>query len=106
MEQPRFKVEDKRENEVAGQVPKKWERSIRVFVSSTFKDMHVEREELVKVIFPQLRKLCEHLGETCMAVILRLGVTDQQKAEGHALPICLDEIERCRPYFIDLLGDG
>jgi len=35
---------------------------IRVFVSSTFADMHAEREELVKRVFPELRKLCEARG--------------------------------------------
>src|SRR5690606_27621980 len=35
---------------------------------------------------------------------LRWGVTDEQKAEGAVLPICLAEIERTRPYFIGLLG--
>jgi hypothetical protein len=33
-------------------------RQIRVFVSSTFRDMQAERDYLVKFIFPQLRKLC------------------------------------------------
>lgn len=37
-------------------------REIRVFVSSTFRDMREEREELVKRVFPQLRKLCEERG--------------------------------------------
>ena len=31
-------------------------RYIRVFVSSTFRDMYEEREELVKQVIPQLRK--------------------------------------------------
>jgi len=38
------------------------DRVIRVFVSSTFRDMHAEREELVKRVFPELRKLCEARG--------------------------------------------
>jgi len=33
-------------------------REIRVFISSTFRDMQEEREELVKQIFPQLRRRC------------------------------------------------
>ena len=37
-------------------------------------------------------------------VDLRWGVTDEQKAEGAVLPICLAEIDRSRPYFIGLLG--
>ena len=34
-------------------------RQIRVFISSTFRDMQAERDYLVKFIFQQLRKLCE-----------------------------------------------
>ena len=79
-------------------------RSIRVFVSSTFRDMQAEREELVKQIFPQLRRMCESRGVTWSEVDLRWGVTDEQKAEGAVLPICLAEIDRSRPFFIGLLG--
>jgi tetratricopeptide (TPR) repeat protein len=80
-------------------------RVIRVFVSSTFRDMAAEREELVKRVFPQLRKLCETRGVTWGEVDLRWGVSDEQKAEGQVLPICLAEIHRCRPYFIGMLGE-
>ena len=45
------------------------ERLIRVFVSSTFRDMQDEREVLVKRVFPELRKLCDERG-----VVFRLGV--------------------------------
>ena len=37
-------------------------RAIRVFVSSTFRDMQDEREELVKRVFPPIRRLCEQRG--------------------------------------------
>ena len=80
-------------------------RQIRVFISSTFRDMQAERDHLVKFIFPQLRKLCESRGVTWGEVDLRWGVTDEQAAEGKVLPICLEEIKRCRPYFIGLLGE-
>jgi tetratricopeptide (TPR) repeat protein len=81
------------------------QRVIRVFVSSTFRDMYAEREELVKRVFPQLRKLCEERGVTWGEVDLRWGISDEQKAEGKVLPICLAEIKNCRPYFIGLLGE-
>ena len=81
------------------------QRVIRVFISSTFRDMQAEREELVKRIFPQLRKLCEQRGVTWGEVDLRWGISDEQQAEGKVLPICLQEIQRCRPYFIGLLGE-
>ncbi len=80
-------------------------RAIRVFVSSTFRDMQVERDELMKRTFPQLRKLCEQRGVTWGDVDLRWGITEEEAAEGRVLPICLAEIERCRPYFIGLLGE-
>ena len=80
-------------------------RAIRVFISSTFRDMHEEREILVKRVFPELRILCDKRGVTLTEVDLRWGVTDEQKAEGKVLPIILDEIERCRPYFIGILGE-
>jgi len=79
-------------------------RVLRVFVSSTFLDMQEEREELVKRVFPRLRRLCESRGVTWGEVDLRWGVTDEQRAEGKVLPLCLAEIRRCRPYFLGLLG--
>ena len=81
------------------------QRAIRVFVSSTFRDMQGERGELVKYIFPQLRKICEGRGVTWGEVDLRWGITDEQRAEGEVLPICLAEIRGCRPYFIGILGE-
>ena len=81
------------------------DRHIRVFISSTFRDMHAERDHLVKVVFPQLRRLCESRGVTWGEVDLRWGVTDEAAAEGKVLPTCLEEINRCRPYFIGLLGE-
>ena len=80
-------------------------RVIRVFISSTFRDMQAERDELVKRTFPALRKLCESRGVTWGEVDLRWGVTDEQRSEGKVLPLCLEEIHRCRPYFIGLLGE-
>ena len=81
------------------------DRVVRVFVSSTFRDMRAERDELVKHIFPQLRKLCEQRGVTWTDVDLRWGITDKQVDEGKVLPICLAEINNCRPFFIGLLGE-
>lgn len=81
------------------------EAPIRVFISSTFSDMQAERDELAKFIFPQLRKLCEQRGTSWGEVDLRWGITDEQRSEGKVLPICLDEIQRCRPYFVGILGE-
>jgi len=83
----------------------KSQRNIRVFISSTFRDMFAEREELVKFTFPELRKRCRERHVEFTDVDLRWGITDEQKAEGKVLPICLAEIERCQPYFVGILGE-
>jgi tetratricopeptide (TPR) repeat protein len=76
-----------------------------VFISSTFLDMQKERDHLVKYTFPKLRQRCRERCVEFVDVDLRWGITEEQKAEGQVLPICLAEIERCRPYFIGLLGE-
>ena len=78
---------------------------LRVFMSSTFRDMQAEREELVKRVFPALRARCEARGVTWGAVDLRWGITHAEAREGNVLPICLAEIDGCRPYFLGMLGD-
>src|SRR5438094_8479858 len=81
------------------------ERLVRIFVSSTFRDMHAEREVLVKHVFPQLRKMCDERGVGWAEVDFRWGITQEQAARGEVLPLCLAEIDRCRPYFIGMLGE-
>jgi nephrocystin-3 len=81
------------------------DRTMRVSISSTFRDMQEDRDYLVKNVFPQLRKLCESRGVTWAEIDLRWGITDESAAEGKVLPICLEEIQKCRPYFIGLLGE-
>ncbi|MBN2573021.1 MAG: DUF4062 domain-containing protein, partial [Deltaproteobacteria bacterium] len=81
------------------------ERAVRVFISSTFRDMREEREELVKQVFPELRRLCDSRAVVWSEVDLRWGVTDEETAEGKVLPICLAEIHNCRPYFVGIIGE-
>lgn len=81
------------------------DRSIRVFVSSTFRDMQAERDYLVRHTFPQLRRICAARDVAWGDVDLRWGITDEQTAEGKVLPLCLAEIRRCQPFFIGLLGE-
>lgn len=75
-------------------------REMRVFISSTFKDMHVERDHLVRFVFPRLREELLKRRIHFVDVDLRWGVTEDQDAFEH----CMDEIDRCRPRFICMLG--
>ena len=80
-------------------------RQIRVFLSSTFVDFMEERELLVKRVFPALNRRARDRGVELIDVDLRWGVTEEQTKQGLTLPLCLGEIDRCRPYFIGLLGE-
>jgi tetratricopeptide (TPR) repeat protein len=85
-------------------MPEAW-RTVRVFISSTFRDMMRERDLLVKEVFPELRRICAQRFVTFTEVDLRWGITEEQAAEGKVLPLCLAEIQRSRPYFLGLLGE-
>ncbi len=39
-------------------------KTVRVFIISTFRNMHAERDHLVKVVFPALRERLESIGFT------------------------------------------
>lgn len=79
-------------------------KSIRVFISSTFKDMHAERDYLIKVVFPHLRERLEKHRIELIDIDLRWGITEQQANDGRVLELCLQQVDACRPYFIGLLG--
>jgi tetratricopeptide (TPR) repeat protein len=76
---------------------------LRVFVSSTFRDMQPEREVLVRRIFPEVRARCRERGVTFTEIDLRWGVTAEEALDGGAVDICLQEVRRS-PFFIGLLG--
>ncbi|XP_070541009.1 uncharacterized protein [Ptychodera flava] len=84
---------------------KKKKREIRVFVSSTFRDFQREREYLIKKTFSQLNRLCADLHVFFTYVDLRWGITTEQTHFGRTIDICLKEVDRCRPYFVCLMGD-
>ncbi|HRF96478.1 MAG TPA: DUF4062 domain-containing protein, partial [Aggregatilineales bacterium] len=82
----------------------------RVFVSSTFADMGVERDALQNHVFPRLRQWCRGRGVTFQAIDLRWGVSEEAGLNQRATDVCLNEISRCqkstkRPNFLLLMGD-
>ncbi len=78
---------------------------LRVFISSTFRDLQEEREHLVKKIFPEVRARCRERGITFTEVDLRWGATEEDVTSGRVVRTCLEEIDRTRPYFIGIIGD-
>ncbi|QDT89933.1 tetratricopeptide repeat protein [Gimesia algae] len=80
-------------------------KTIRVFISSTFRDMQAERDHLVKYVFPALRARLEPHRIRLIEIDLRWGLTKEQAESDQVLDLCLQQIDHCRPYFIGLLGE-
>lgn len=79
-------------------------KKIKVFISSTFRDMNAERDYLVKYVFPQMELFCHELGLEFIPVDLRWGITEEESRNGLVLNACLEEVDNSRPFFIGLLG--
>lgn len=75
-------------------------KSVRVFISSTFRDMQAERDQLVRFVFPKLREELLKYRIHFVDVDLRWGVTSDQDALG----VCREVIDECRPRFLCMLG--
>ena len=80
-------------------------RAIRIFVSSTFKDMIEDRNKLMTHTWPELRLFCRERHVEIVEVDLRWGIAEEQSKRNETLKLCLDEINACRPFFIGLLGE-
>lgn len=85
-------------------------KSRPIFLSSTFKDMNLERDYLrahgLKELEDKLRERCHYLD----AIDLRQGVetgdiADEAEREFQVLKVCLDEIDRSKPFLVGILGD-
>jgi len=80
-------------------MPQAW-RTIRVFISSTFRDIQAERDHLVRFVFPRLREELLQRRIHLVDVDLRWGVTSEQDA----LDVVREIIDECRPWFLCILG--
>ncbi|MDD5018342.1 MAG: DUF4062 domain-containing protein [Eubacteriales bacterium] len=82
---------------------------ISIFVSSTFRDMQTERDILRDKVVPILNEFAAQYGISVELIDLRWGINTKSNNENEAgfkvLRTCFDEIKRCQPYFIALLGD-
>lgn len=75
-------------------------KTVKVFISSTFRDMQAERDHLVRFVFPRLREELLKRRIHLVDVDLRWGVTSEQDA----LEVCKEIIDECQPRFVCILG--
>lgn len=80
-----------------------------IFVSSTFKDMHFERDAIQEITLPALKSEAIKYGENVSFCDLRWGINtgdlDSEEGSRKVLDVCLDEIDRCKPPMVVILGD-
>jgi len=81
-----------------------------LFLSSTFVDMHDERDLLGVHAFPTLAERLKSRRHYLETVDLRQGIEtageeDAVKREMKVLQVCLHELERSKPFFLGFLGD-
>ncbi len=86
-------------------MPSERTRAMSIFLSSTFQDMHQERDILLKDTFKELRHTCESRGVNWSEIDLRWGITEKEATDGKILPICFYAIDKSRPYFLCMIGD-
>jgi WD40 repeat protein len=75
-------------------------KTVRVFISSTFRDMQAERDHLVRFVFPRLHEQLLSRRIHLVDMDLRWGVTSEQDAS----EVCREIINECRPRFLCMLG--
>lgn len=71
----------------------RFERELKLFISSPFRDMRQERDVVVKLVIPKFRRLCMERGVIFSFVDLRWGVTKAQTESAATLKMILGEIE-------------
>lgn len=80
-----------------------------IFVSSTFQDMHFERDAIQELVYPRLNRIARQHGQSISFCDLRWGIdTSELESESGSqkvLDVCLDEIDRCQPPMVVILGD-
>ncbi|SDA49219.1 DUF4062 domain-containing protein [Methanobrevibacter millerae] len=80
-----------------------WKKAT-IFISSTFNDMHAERDYLIKEVFPELTEWCEERKIRLSDVDLRWGVKEEDSENNATVGTCLRHIDKSRPFFLCFLG--
>jgi len=81
-------------------------KKVRVFLSSTFRDMTDEREIIMESLAPKLKEWARKYEIDLEFIDLRWGISIEAQHNGKALPICLKAIDDCVPFFVSLVGES
>lgn len=79
-------------------------REMRIFISSTFRDMQKIRDVIMCRSFPLMQREADERQVRLIPIDLRWGITEEESKSGKVLGICLDEIDKASPFFIGIIG--
>lgn len=72
---------------------------VRIFTSSTFTDMLMERNTLMEWVYPKIKEYCkEKHGLEFQVVDMRWGVRDEMTNEHATTALCMNELRGCQKY--------
>ena len=72
---------------------------VRIFTSSTFTDMLMERNTLMEYVYPKIKEYCrEKHGLEYQVVDMRWGVRDEMTDEHMTTALCMNELRGCQKY--------
>ena len=72
---------------------------VRIFTSSTFTDMLIERNTLMEYVYPKIKEYCrEKHGLEYQVVDMRWGVRDEMTDEHMTTALCMNELRGCQKY--------
>ncbi|XP_076319840.1 NACHT and WD repeat domain-containing protein 2 isoform X1 [Tachypleus tridentatus] len=70
---------------------------VRIFTSSTFTDMSMERNTLMEEVYPRIKEYCrERHGLEFQVVDMRWGVRDEATDDHMTTELCMNEIKNCQ----------
>jgi hypothetical protein len=78
---------------------------IKVFISSTFRDLDEERNYITRVVIPNISSKLEKDGLSIREVDLRWGITDEESREKRVVDLCLQYLHDSKPFFVGILGE-
>ncbi|KAF6039458.1 hypothetical protein EB796_002235 [Bugula neritina] len=91
-------------------IPPPPNKVVKIFLSSTFSDMYVERNYLFSNIYKNLQQYCRLQHDVEFQVVdMRWGVRDEAALDHSGPKTCMDELRSCQelslgPNFVCLLG--
>ncbi len=80
-------------------------RIMKIFISSTFADLEIERDHLMQQVFPQINSNLRKRGITLIPIDLRWGIPLEEAYTQNIFIKCLDAIDECNPFIIGISAD-